>query len=378
MSSALVHSFSKLTSWIALKDSTASLATSSNLRVSSVVKQTHLTADLFAEPVSISAVAEFETWFEAWIADARDLGRLRQPSSEVVYRAIWGGFVEWCLSQQPAIRLLSISAVDLGLFVSSRRGLSDRNGDLTARYTWRMLNLIDRVLRHAASVTKTSENTAAVDMMASLPGVKYANATDVSVPDYLPAHEARALVVFLSHVRPRSTGPGAAHTWHELRNRSAVGLQLGAGLTPGDVRALTLSCVVVDGGRLKGVPWKISVPADGNKPERETPVALWAGQLLRYWLSVRAELQVQGDWLFPTKMGRPWGKVAQYNAAQQVLEDAGVAVVVGGSFRLRHTFALRQLRRGKAVNDVARWMGIAQIEHMQRYMRVLQTPEDVV
>jgi integrase len=343
------------------------------------MKPTPVTADLFADPASISAVAEFETWFEAWLADARHLGRLRQSSSEDVYRAIWGGFVEWCLSQEPVVRLLDISVADLGLFVSTRRGLSDRNGDLTARYTWRVLNLVDRVLRYAARTSDTPENTAAVELMASLPGVKYANASDTALPDYLPADEARALVIFLSHVRPRSTGPGAAHTWQDLRNRAAVGLQLGAGLTPGDVRALTLTCVVVDGGRLKGVPWKLSVPADGNTPERETPVAQWAGQLLRYWLAVRAELEIPGDWLFPsTKTGKPWGKVAQYNAAQQVLEDAGIDVAEGGSFRLRHTFALRQLRRGKPAKDVARWMGIAKVEHMDRYMRVLHTPEDVV
>jgi hypothetical protein len=63
---------------------------------------------------------------------------------------------------------------------------------------------------------------------------------------------------------------------------------------------------------------------------------------------VRAELEIPGDWLFPsTKTGKPWGKVAQYNAAQQVLKDAGIDVAEGGSFRLRHTFALRKLRRGK-------------------------------
>jgi len=337
------------------------------------------TADLFTDPTSTSACAEFGTWFEAWLADARHVGRLRKESSEEVYRAIWGGFVEWCLSQEPVVRLLDISAADLSLFVSTRRGLSDRDGELTARYTWRMLNLIDRVLRFAARTTDTTENTAAVELMAALPGVRYANATDTALPDYLPADEARTLVIFLSHVRPRSAGGGPAHTWQELRNRAAVALQLGAGLTPGDVRSLTLPSVVIDGGRLREVPWKLAVPADGNTPERETPVAQWAGQLLRYWLCVRAELAIPGNWLFPsTKTGKPWGKVAQYNAAQQVLEDAGIDVAEGGSFRLRHTFALRQLRRGRSPSDVARWMGIAKVEHMERYLRVLHTPENVV
>jgi integrase len=343
------------------------------------MKSSPRTADLFADPASSAADSQFEAWFEAWLAEARDHGRLRRKSSEEVYRAIWGGFVEWCRAQSPVVRLLDVSAAELGLFVSTRRGLFARDGELTARYIWRVLNLVDRVLRHAAGATNTPPNTAAVELMAALPGVKYANATDSGLPDHLPADEARALVVFLSHVRPRTRSPDAAHTWQALRNRAAVGLQLGAGLTPGDVRALTLPCVAVEGGRFTGVPWKLSVPADGNTPERETPVAQWAGQLLRYWLSVRAELDVPGERVFPsTRTGKPWGKVAQYNAAREVLQDAGIDVADGGSFRLRHTFALRQLRRGKSPGDVARWMGIANVEHMQRYMRVIHAPEDVV
>ena len=90
-------------------------------------------------------------------------------------------------------------------------------------------------------------------------------------------------------------------------------------------------------------------------------------------------LEIPGTWLSPsTRKGKPWGNVAQYNAARQILEDAAIDVVDGGSFRLRHTFALRQLRRGKSPAQVAVWMGIANVEHMERYSRVLHTPDDVV
>ena len=54
--------------------------------------------------------------------------------------------------------------------------------------------------------------------------------------------------------------------------------------------------------------------------------------------------------LFPStrSTGKPWGKVAQYNAAKEVLAATGLEDIEGGSFRLRHTFALRQLRKGKS------------------------------
>jgi site-specific recombinase XerD len=66
--------------------------------------------------------------------------------------------------------------------------------------------------------------------------------------------------------------------------------------------------------------------------------------------------------------------MAHYEAVQKVMVAAGIDEPGGGSggaFRLRHTFALRQLRRNRGVEDVARWMGIANIEEMQRYTGVL-------
>jgi integrase len=44
--------------------------------------------------------------------------------------------------------------------------------------------------------------------------------------------------------------------------------------------------------------------------------------------------------------------------------------------RMRHTFALRQLRRGKSPGDIARWLGVVDPNVMARYQRVLQAPVD--
>ena len=141
---------------------------------------------------------------------------------------------------------------------------------------------------------------------------------------------------------------------------------------------MVLASPVVHGGRVRDRPWKLSVPGDGNSAARETPVAPWAGELLYHWLQVRAEAGILGDWLFPaTRSGKPWSKEAQYKAARSVLEDAGIDSADGGSFRLRHTFALRQLRRGTEPAQVARWLGVKP-EVMARYDRVVAGPADVV
>ena len=86
-----------------------------------------------------------------------------------------------------------------------------------------------------------------------------------------------------------------------------------------------------------------------------SPVAPWAAELLKHWLIVRSELAIAGRFLFPsTRTGKQWLKPSQYESARRVLEDAGADSQEGGSFRLRHTFAIRQLRRGTAPEQVAR------------------------
>ena len=108
-------------------------------------------------------------------------------------------------------------------------------------------------------------------------------------------------------------------------------------------------------------------------------MSTWAGRLLRTWLDTRQALEIDGSALFPaTRSGRPWSKVAQYAAAKAVLEAAGVPDTEGGSFKLRHTFALRQLRRGTAPEQVAQWLGLSDATALARYRKLLVAPVDVV
>lgn len=334
--------------------------------------------DLFVDSPADSALAELQNWFEAWLGHSRSLGQVRHDTSEEVYRDMWSVLMTWCLSQKPVVHLLAITASDLRVFLESRKGQAEDSA-LSSRYAWRHLSLVDRVLRFAAAELEQPVNTAATDLMAQLPAIRYANAGESGPPAFLPADEARQLVVFLSGIRPRGQSSAAPRDWRQLRDYAAVGLQLGGGLTPGDVRGLALDGVISVGGRLQGVPWKLVLAADGATPGRETPIAQWAGQLLKYWLNVRNERKIPGNWVFPaTGTGKPWGRHAQYLSATDVLAAAGVDAVKGGSFRLRHTFALRQLRRGRSVEEVASWMGIVHVAEMARYTRVLYAPVDVV
>lgn len=341
------------------------------------------TASLFDDATAPSEpVAAFADAFARWMFEQQARGALRQPAAAEVYQAMWDSFSSWCLGQLPRVTLDSLDLHDLQAYQGTRFGLNASDRSLSPRYVLRLMRLIDRVLRHHAAQIDSPPNTAASDWIAANPAVRFSEAeTRDPLPEYLSTTESRQLIIHLSAARPR---PGrnrdalTAMTWQEVRNRASVALQLGAGLTPGDVRALTLDSPVAHGGRLRGQFWKLQVPGNGTSKPRETPVAPWAAELLHHWLQVRRDAGVVGNHLFTsTRTGKPWLADSQYKNARQVLEDAGMDSKVGGSFRLRHTFAMRQLRRGTPPDQVAAWMGVEPTE-MRRYERVLPAAVDVV
>ena len=322
----------------------------------------------------------FESSFTQWVAHAKAAGEVGQASTVDAYQAIWTSLTKWCVAQNPVVSLDGLREAELGLFIESRTASQGSDHQVSGRHAWRVLHLVDRVQELRASVLGIKANRAAHELLNSREDWRYANSTARDpLPEFLSAGEAKTLVNFLTSTWPEAAGPEGGGSWQELRNRASVGLQLGAGLTPSDVRALTLKSPVVVGGRIKNLPWKIEVPQHGASVARETPVARWAARVLSQWLSIRAEMAIPGEYLFPsTKTGKPWGKVAHYNAVTAVLEDSGVdkSLVPGGSFRLRHTFALRQLRRNRAPEEVAQWLGVVDPAVMKRYKRVIFAPVD--
>lgn len=345
------------------------------------------TPDLFA--VANDGVRSLEEAYTSWESAAVASRRLHRDSSLSVYSDMWGAFQRWCISQAPLVTLETLTEEDVHAFLLARA----EQRELSVRYSWRLLNLIDRVLTQHAIDSGHAKNEAAASYIKRSDALRVANISERPALDYLDAEQARRLVTYLSSVRSGVSERRAVSTWQELRNVAAVALHLGAGLTPVDLRELSLNAPVVAGGRWKDVPWKLKVSGNGNRPARETPVAPWAGRLLRQWISTRADLglpssscpsangQPQGPFLFPGRAGKPWGKMSHYEAVKQVMEASGVddpQSASGGAFRLRHTFALRQLRRNRSVEEVARWMGIANLEEMNRYLAVLDAYEEAV
>jgi integrase len=212
-----------------------------------------------------------------------------------------------------------------------------------------------------------------------LPEYRYANAREKDpLPEYYVESQAQHIIQYLSAVVP--AGDGAVRlSWKEVRDRTAVALMLGGGLAPGDIRAATIGGLNTSGGPTPGVPWKISLPGNGNAPARETPIAAWTGALLRYWVEVRTDQGIPGDVLLPSTLsGKALSHAACYKVCKAVLAAAGMDGDNGGIFKLRHTFALRQLADGKSEVDVARWLGLVDLNGMARYRKVVTQPVNLV
>ena len=322
--------------------------------------------------------AAYDWALASWLETRQKEGGGYRPSTVALYTEMWSSFVAWCGGQSPAVPITAVSKKVLEAFQQSRQGLKQEA--ISPLHSLRLLRLIDKVLKHMAPSGSGGANTAAFEAIKAKPEIRYA-ASSSAEPQLqsLDGAQTKQLMRHLSGARPRLGREDAALTWHHLRNQVAVSLQLGAGLGPAELRFLTLGSVVASGGRIKDRPWMLRVPAIGGAPAHDAPMALWAAQLLQHWLQVRAGEGIEGQWLFPsTRSGKQWGKVAQYNAAKQVFQEAGLEDVAGGSFVLRHTFALRQLRRGTKPEEVGKWMGVKDPKVMARYARVLQGPTEVV
>lgn len=330
-----------------------------------------LQSDLFASAAPSKSPTAFEAAWQGWLASEQRAGRVQLNSSVVVYASVWHALSVWCTDER--YDLHSLDAAGLERFLASRGS----HGDISMRHSWRVLRLVDRVLQHYARTRDVVPNRAAAALLEMRPQYRFANAASKDpLPEFLHAQEAKLLVTYLCAVRPGRSASGAI--WQEIRNRCSVGLMLGSGATPGEVRALRVTDVVIIGGRRTGIPWKLRIDGHSTTPARESPLAAWAGQLLAYWLQIRAEQAIPGGVLLPsTRAGKSWSKVSHYKATGEVLTAAGVDDVEGGSFRLRHTFALRQLKKGSSPGEVSNWLGVSDPSVMKRYKRVLTSPVDV-
>lgn len=323
-----------------------------------------------------SLLRVYEQAFDRWLDHGGTARRVDRETSIGVYRAMWTSLTKWAVAQQPPLAPEALTDTDLQRFLD-KRAETGQPADLSPRYVWRLLHLVDRVLGHHARRHPHGACSAAMALLQTRPEWEYANAADKNPPpDCLTPPLTRQLVQYLSAARPRPGRLSAEHPWQDLRNRALVAVMLGAGVTPGEARELCNRDVLWDENLQQRLPAQLHIAAHERTPARQAPLAGWAGHVLAHWMATRAAEPIPGEHLFvSTRSGKPIGKVAQYEAVQRILNASGLppAVVTGGSYRLRHTFAVRQLRRGIDPAQVAHWLGIDASE-MSRYQRLIHRP----
>jgi integrase len=345
---------------------------------------------LFATTSADQLATDLAALFDAWLASAPGRGagrqgRLREESADI-YGDMWGAFVSFCVPLDPLAEIRQIrfdpqqvlERDQLLLFLQSagtgsgRKPAPRSDGEtLSLRYAWRMLHLIDRVLNFGREQAGLPRLSAARDLLQEAPYC-YANASSQTpVAETLTDAETHRLMAYLTQIQHIDAQQDVS--WKELRDRTAAALMLGAGLAPGQVRALRLDDVTIAGGRHADVPWRLTVLADGSCAEHHAPIADWAGRQLAFWLQVRQSQGMAPPFVFPsTASGKAWSHPACHRAVVTVMNAAGVD---GGSpFRLRHSFAVRQLGKGHSEDEVARWMGYADTTPLKRYRHLVTRP----
>ena len=319
---------------------------------------------------------------------------MRHLASVKVYRAMWAALADWCGQEPGRWPLQALDGPLLQRYLDSRSGMAGPGEALTVRYRLRLLSLVRWVQAHdrvrldllgTASMAggSASNRQGAAAWAWSEASLAARPAASMAAPDAPGSLGAALTERLIAWLLGQAEAAGTSR-WQALRDRCALALQLGAGIGPGDLRALRLADVLVPASPAAqptaapaaadpGHPgWYLQVPANGNAAAYQAPVAAWAAGLLQQWLACRATTGLPGETLFPsTRSGKPWGKVAQYGSVRKALIDAGLPDGPGGSFRLRHTFALRQLVQGHAAETVSGWLGVSDPHVMQRYRQAL-------
>lgn len=318
--------------------------------------------------------SETDAAWTHWTAYVQSRGLLSKPASLAVYTHMWQSFATWLQAQR--IGLPDLNVAQLSRFLDER----SRESELSPRHAWRLVRLIDRVIQFEAMRLAYPPSNACAELLARRPDIQYANASQQDgLPEALSAHEAATLLRWLSPGEPATDARSSA-AWKEVRIRAAIGLQLGAGLTPGEIRALELRHVqrAAAGLAVPQRPAALTLPAHGNSPAHTVQLNGWPARLLDEWLTLRGELEFPGSMVFPStrSAGAAWGKVAHYEAVRKALAAAGLGQTDGGSYRLRHTYALRQLRRGVTPAELSRRLGVTDPDVMDRYQRLLAKREE--
>jgi site-specific recombinase XerD len=340
---------------------------------------------------------EFEEAFEAWVTS--EIDHIKRDTSREVYRAIWTSFVRDLPTHVAVQEITSEMVAGYLVAGASKLAVADepqstsmsntRKDALSIRYQARVASLIEKIMNHHARATKSkiAGESAVQSLLRKTPALANAlkrETREEPTLDVLSHEEHAALKVRLIEDGKADMAGNSTLKWSEVRDRTSMALQLGAGLSPSDVRELTMGERTSAG---LNANWNsgsrfLLVPKNGKLFRRYTLVDPWAGILLDQWFHTlrdrdRASLS-RITFVFPgetvqkegsSKQPGQWSKPGQHKQVTKFMEAMKIS---GSSFKLRHSWAMEKLREGESEREVARWLGVQDGgEVIERYKEAL-------
>jgi site-specific recombinase XerD len=318
--------------------------------------------------ISPSASACLKAWqdrpletFEDWMGRAL-AGRGFKERSQVVYRAMWRKLVRHAGSQAACLHGEALSE-----FLRSvrSRGSEAISPTQQRRYLVLLSKVQEDLVRSGAWATPPINDFCAQSLRA-------------------PMAWKRPLPVVLSPLEEQRiqsatvTAAQAATHWRSLRDAALVSALLGSGIKAGEAIRLVWQDLRQTGASA----WELSITTSGNKERKaplskafHAPVLRWRDWLQEHKAPVAAPLFVStdgecADRLNPSleldwcttdgfSSARPLSNAQVWRVVSAAMQDAGIRLRLPrqGPTVLRNTFALRQLRQGVSIEQLALWLG---------------------
>lgn len=335
----------------------------------------------------------FERYVQARAAQGSR--RALADDSVAVYRDMWGVFSRYCVACNIDFERIAPGEIESFLDFGAPAQLNSRgrpvprkprNPRWSDRYCFRMVSLINALLRFVASANETRFNDAA-EIVLGTARFRSVNEDDrdpaPKVISFAMALLIRANIKQAADLAAKADSGGPPLDWRYMRDCATLALHLGAGLTPQEARNLRLDHLYFQDHGNRDV-WKIHVVASDGGIAHDVPCSSWVSEALRAWLRVRATILVDlplatagsggdGFVLISDPNGSQISKVRHQKACSALLRAMGViGDDRGGLFLLRNSFALLQLKHAKhPVESIQRWMGLKRPDPVARFSNVL-------
>lgn len=310
--------------------------------------------------------------YMAWRSCQRVSGREFDEHSLEQYSSMWGRYCVWL--QTSGIALDRISAADVDRFLLNLRGGRQGLRPAAPSTKRRYLFLLHRTYAHLELLGVVKRNP-----VAELPELARHQAHERPARTLLtPAQEQAYIDWCLSQ---------PAQRWDQLRNRALRLLFLASGITVFEARMLQMDQVVIaDLHPTKGLAGLL-LPAHGNTPARQAPVAAFAVNPLYEWLRARNPAGATGTSLFPagrrdTLQGlldpdqghlrptqEPLSAEEIYGIVSTGLRACGFDGRRAGPATLRNAYMARQIRKGYPLDLIRDWTGLRTIEQLRALQR---------